>query len=79
MDRSASILAINVPEPCPLLLPLFTVSSSCLWGWVCGEGGGGGFLFLLSWFLLGFISSLPNLLGTKVYVVVVFLLVYKMN
>jgi hypothetical protein len=19
---------------------LFTVSSSCLWGWVCGEGGG---------------------------------------
>jgi hypothetical protein len=65
MDRSASILAINVPEPCPLLLPLFTVSSSCLWGWVCGEGGGGVSCFSYHGFF--WVSSLayPTCLGQK--------------
>jgi hypothetical protein len=57
MDRSAWRLPINVPEPLPLFLFLFTpISTSCVVSF---------FVFLLPLFLLDFISNLSQLAWDK--------------
>ena len=71
MDRSAWRLAINVHEPWPLFLSLFTpISTFCLVSFLC-----------FSYPCFFWVSSLAylNLLGTKGYAVVVFVVFLLTN